>query len=376
MAKRRGKGEGSIFQRTDGTWCSRIEVGRDAGGKRIRKDVYGKTKKEVQDKLTQLQSQKLTGTLVPNDSTNYGDFLEWWLNDAASLTVRPKTLAWYRQVVETHIKPRLAAVKLQKLTGPHIQTLIADMARDKKSARMRQIVFAVIHRSLVVALRQGMVPRNVADAVDRPTIPKHEIKPLDGDQVAAFLAAAEGDRMEALYVLALSTGMRQGEMFGLEWNDVDLKAGTLTVRRTLVEMNGEFTTSEPKTDRGRRLIELPAIAVDALWAQRALQMTEGLAASSMVFTDTDGKPLRRSNVTRRSFFPLLIKAGLPQIRFHDLRHSSATLLLGAGIHPKVVQERMGHSQISMTMDIYSHCLPSMGREAAGKLDGLLKKKLG
>lgn len=376
MATRRGKGEGSIFKRADGSWCSRIEIGRDANGKRLRRDIYGKTKKAVTDELTRLQSQKLAGSLVPNEQTTFGDFLDWWLNDVAGITVRAKTLAWYRQVVATHIKSKLGTVRLQKLTAAHVQSLIAEMARDGKSARMRQIVFAVLHRSLVVALRQGMVSRNVSEAIDRPTIPKHEIKPLDGDQSAAFLRAADGERLEALYVLALSTGMRQGEMFGLEWNDIDLKAGTLMVRRTLVEMDGKFSTNEPKTDKGRRLIELPQIAIDALWAHLSQQMTEGQAENPLVFTDRDGKPLRRSNVTQRSFRPILTKAGLPTVRFHDLRHSSATLLLAAGIHPKVVQERLGHSEVSMTLDIYSHTIPSMGREAAGKLDGILKKATG
>lgn len=369
---RRGKGEGSIFQRPNGTWACRLELGRDADGKRIRKDIYGKTKKAVQDELTRLQTQKLTGSLVPSDNTTMGEFLEWWLTDAAALTVRAKTLEWYRQVCETHIKPKLHAVKLQKLTPAHVQSLVAEMSRAGKSPRMRQIVFAILHRSLVVAVRQGLVSRNVADAVDRPTVPKHEIKPLNGEQAAAFLRAASGDRLEALYVLALSTGMRQGELFGLEWSDIDLKAGTLHVRRTLVEINGEFSTNEPKTDRGRRLIELPQIAVQALWSHKASMMAEGQAGNKLVFVDTDGKPLRRSNMTQRSFFPILKAAKLPQVRFHDLRHSSATLLLAAGIHPKVVQERLGHSQIGMTLDIYSHCLPSMQREAAGKLDAVLK----
>lgn len=371
---RRGKGEGSIFKRKDGTWSARIEVGRDANGKRIRKDVYGKTKKAVTDELTRLQSQKSGGTLIPDDQKNMTTFLDWWLDNAAVLTVRPKTLEWYRQVCATHIKPKLGTVKLQKLTPTHIQNLIAEMARNKKSPRMRQIVYALLHRALVVAVKQGMIARNVVEAVDRPTVPKHEITPMTAEQAGKFLAAAEEDRLFAMYALALGTGMRQGELFGLEWSDIDLKAGTLQVRRTLVDIKGVFTTNEPKTDSGRRLIELPEFCTAALWAHKAQSLTEGLAGNERVFTTPEGKPLTRSSVTHGSFRHILKRAGITGIRFHDLRHTTATLLLAAGTHPKVVQERLGHSQISMTLDIYSHCLPSMQKEAATKLDGLLKKR--
>lgn len=376
MAGRRGKGEGSIFQRGNGTWTCTIDVGRNADGKRLRRTVTGKTKRSVTEKLTELQTEKSNGTLVVNNQTTVGEFLDWWLDDVAAQTVRAKTLAWYRQVVATHIKPTLGTIRLQKLAKAHIQSRMAEMTRDNASPRMKRIVFAVIHCALVQAVKHDAVKINVAAALERPKVPKHEIKPMNGDQVAAFLLAAESDRLSAMYVVALSTGMRQGEMFGLEWNDIDLKAGTLMVRRTLVEMDGEFSTNEPKTDKGRRLIELPQMAVESLWEHKARQLAEGLASSQLVFTDTDGKPLRRSNVTRRSFHPILKAAGLQDVRFHDLRHSSATLLLSAGIHPKIVQERLGHSEIGMTLNTYSHVLPGMQREAATKLDGMLRKKLG
>ncbi len=376
MANRRGKGEGSIFKRADGTWCSRIEIGRDANGKRIRKDIYGKTKKAVSDELMRQQTLKAGGTLVADTQKNMTDYLNWWLDNAAALTVRPKTLEWYRQVCATHIKPKLGTVKLQKLAPVHVQTVIAEMARDKKSPRMRQIVYALLHRSLVVAVKQGMVTRNVVEAVDRPTVPKHEITPMSAEQAGKFLAEAESDRLFAMYALALGTGMRQGELFGLEWADIDLKAGTLQVRRTLVDIKGVFTTNEPKTDSGRRLIELPEFCVAALWNHKAQLLAEGLAANPRVFTTPEGKPLSRSSVTHASFRHILKRAGITGIRFHDLRHTTASLLLAAGTHPKVVQERLGHSNISMTMDIYSHCLPSMQKEAASKLDGLLKKPTG
>jgi integrase len=302
--------------------------------------------------------------------------LERWLADSVTLTVRASSLASYRQIARIHITPKIGAVKLAKLGTAHIQNLIAEMTRANKSPRLVQMAYAVLHRALFVAVRWGLVIRNVAEAVDRPTVPKHEITPLNAEQAKSFLEAAEADRLYALYVLALMTGCRQGELFGLEWADIDLKAGTLMVRRTLVELGGKITTNEPKTAKGRRLIELPQMAVEALWQHKTLLLTEGLASCPLVFCDSVGSHLRRQNVLRRSFQPILKRAGLKDVRFHDLRHSSATLLLSAGVHPKIVQERLGHSQIGITMDIYSHVLPSMQREASGKLDGLLRKAIG
>lgn len=376
MANRRGKGEGSISRRPDGLWVARINIGTDATGKRKRQAVYGHTKKEVADKLTKLAAQKLDGTLIDNGRLTVGDYLDRWLADSVTLTTRASTLASYKQIARLHITPKIGSVKLSKLSAAHVQNLIAEMTRANKSARLVQMTYAVLHRALFVAVRWGLVIRNVTEAVDRPTVPEHEITPLTAEQAKLFLEAAETDRLYALYVLALTTGCRQGELLGLEWADLDLKAGTLMVRRTLVELGGNLTTNEPKTAKGKRLIELPEMAVEALWQHKARMLTEGLSACPLVFCDTEGNYLRRQNLRRRSFRPILIQSKLKGVRFHDLRHSSATLLLGAGVHPKIVQERLGHSQIGITMNIYSHVLPSMQREASGKLDGLLRKSIG
>lgn len=168
-----------------------------------------------------------------------------------------------------------------------------------------------------------------------------------------------------------AAGLRQGELFGLEWADVDLEGKALSVRRTLVELAGKFTTGEPKSAKGRRLVQLPEFAVAALWRHKARMLAEGLAGDQRVFSDEDGQPLRRDRIRSHSLHPLLKRAGLPMIRFHDLRHTAATLLLSEGVHPKIVQERLGHSTIGLTLDTYSHVLPNMQHEAAGKLDRLL-----
>jgi integrase len=187
----------------------------------------------------------------------------------------------------------------------------------------------------------------------------------------ALLTAARGDRFYALYVLALTTGMRQGELLALQWRDVDLDAATIAVQRSLSEVNGELHHNEPKTASGRRSITLPTMAVQALRSHRAAMLAEGhSAADRPVFCDTIGGWMRKQNLVRRSFRPLLIAANLPTIRFHDLRHTAATMLLEAKEHAKVVQERLGHSTISITLDTYSHVSPSMQRGAADKLDAI------
>jgi integrase len=207
--------------------------------------------------------------------------------------------------------------------------------------------------------------------VDPPRVPKSEITPLDQQQVGKLLAAAKDDRLEAVYVVAIGSGLRLGELFGLQWTNVDLKAGRIAVRHTLTEVGGKLSLTEPKTAKGRRLVTLPRTAVDALIDHRKRMVAAGFAGVRFVFFNSAGGPLRRSHFHRNEFKPLLKRAELPNIRFHDLRHTSATLLLAQGVHPKVVQERLGHAQISLTLDTYSHVLPSIEAEAASRLDSLL-----
>jgi len=271
-------------------------------------------------------------------------------------------------VIKNHIKPQIGGVSLGSLTPVHVQSMMAAMQRKGKSAETIRLTFAVLRRALRQATIWRLIPYNVCASVERPRVAKNEIQVLDGEQVMRFLACARGERLEAIFVLAIGTGMRLGELFGLQWNDIDLPTATIMVRRTLTEVNGELQLSEPKTAKGRRRIDLPKIAEEALWKHKSSMLVEGHAGVEWVFCNHGGGHLRRSHFHQKYFKPLLKKAGLPAIRFHDLRHTSATLLLSAGVHPKVVQERLGHSQISVTLDVYSHVLPTMQLEAAAKLD--------
>ena len=366
--RRRGNGEGSIFQRKDGRWTAELAAGYDQSGKRRRKSVYGDTKGDVQVKLLDLQQRNKTGALTEATKITVAQFLDRWLNDIARLTVRDSTHRRYADLVRLHINSRIGGVRLLRLTACDVQGIFAAMEEKGLSPRTRQFVFDVVNMALDQAVKLGLIIHNACDQLTRPKVPKCEMQTLDAAQAAAFLRAAETDRLWAMYVLAVTVGMRQGELFALQWSSVNLDASRLSVRHTLVS----GTLGPPKTAKSRRQIELPAMAVDALWRHKAAMLAEGLASSLFVFCNTKGGPLRSQNVLRRSFFPILEAAELPRIRFHDLRHTAATLMLSQGINAKVVSETLGHATVGFTLDSYTHVLPSMGRDAANRMDRLFR----
>ena len=372
--KRRGHGEGSIYQRADGRWCATISVGYSESGKRRRRTVFGTTKPDVQEKLRLVATEISHSPDIEPQRIKVGEYLDRWLRDAAKPKVRESTHYNYNRVIKTHIKPQLGGVLLAKLTPIQIHAMYATLQREGKSPETIRLTHAVLHRALKQAVRWRLVPYNVSSDVERPKVVKSDITPLNSEQAAAFLEAARGDRLEAVFVLAVTTGMRLGELFALQWPDVDFGTKSLTVRHSLQELNGKLSLTEPKTAKGRRRIDLPDMAVEALLRHQKKMAAEGFEDVTWVFCNNSGGALRRSHFHYSDFKPILIVAKLPDIRFHDLRHTSATLLLSLGIIPKVVQERLGHSQISVTLDTYSHVLPTMQREAAGKLNQLLRPK--
>ena len=298
-------------------------------------------------------------------------FLARWLDDVVRVQRKPLTYASYKNIVENHINKRIGGQSLDRISAAKLQAFYSDMERAGTSPRMRQYVHAVLHRAFRQAVKWGILAANVCDRVERPTVPEGEMRVFTPEQAKAFMQAAESDRLHALYVLAITTGLRQGELYGLKWEDIDLEGGYLSVRRNLVALGKDFMEGEPKTKKGRRRVDLPAIAVEALCDHRKRMLTEGNSGSTYVFCDTNGGPLRRQNVLRRSFRPILKAAELPEIRFHDLRHTAATWLFSLGIHAKVVQERLGHSKIGITLDTYSHVLPGMQRQATDALDAAI-----
>jgi integrase len=373
--KRRGHGEGSLYQRANGAWCATISVGYNSAGKRKRRTLFGESKQDVQDKLRKVANDVAHQRDIEPQRIKLGEYLDRWLKDAAKPRVRETTFANYERVVKNHIKPHLGGVPLAKLTAFQIHGMYSSLNQAGKSAETIRLTHAVLHRALKQAVRWRLIPFNMAADVDRPRVDKAGISPFTAEQVNTLLRAARGDRLEALYVLAVTTGMRLGELLGLQWPDIDLKGRGVMVQHSLQELNGKLTLAEPKTARGRRRIDLPQMAIKALNRHRKSMLKEGLAGVSWVFPNLAGGPWRRTHLHSQQYKPLLKRAKLPAIRFHDLRHTSATLLLSQGVHPKVVQERLGHSQISVTLDTYSHVLPTMQLEAAGKFDQMLLRSV-
>lgn len=364
--KRRGNGEGSIFQRADGRWVATINVGYNANGKRVRRTVYGWTKGEAQDKLTALHGQKHKGELRKASHETLAAYLERWLEDSVKIQRKPATHACYRFMVKKHINPRIGGVALTKLTPLNVERLYADMVRDGRSPRLVQLAHMVLHRALKLAVNPyKIIPFNPCQGL-RPSAPRPEIDPLTPQQALALLESTAGDRMHALYVLAVLGGLRQGELFGLKWDDIDFEAGTVTVRRTLIKLVGSFTTSDPKTAKGRRTIKLPGVAINALRDHQRIVMAEGLAGQEWVFLSRKGNHLRANGI-RGMLRKSLKAAGLPMVRFHALRHTCATLMMGDGVPARVVQEILGHADVSITLGTYSHVTQTMQDEACDKM---------
>jgi integrase len=366
---KRANGEGSVYQRTDGRWCASVTTERG------RQHFLGRTRAEVARKLTGALDARDKGTLVTGPRQTVSQFFTQWLA-AVRPSLRPRTFVGYEQLVRLHVIPQIGALSLARVSPQHLQRLYASRLDAGLSSTTVNHVHALIHKALSNAVRWGLVHRNIADLVDPPRNRHFEIATLSPEQARAFLDAAAGHRLEALYVLAVTTGMRQGELLGLRWRDVDVDAGTLQIRGSMQATPDGLRIMEPKTTGSRRRVALSKQPIDALRRHRVAQATERLRIgaawedSDLVFCSAAGRPITAS-ILRRSFEPLLKRAGLPRMRFHDLRHTSATLLLGRGVHPKVVSEMLGHTRISTTLDLYSHVSMTMQQQAADAFDAIL-----
>ena len=374
---RRGQGEGSITQLADGRWQARVDLGW-VDGKRKRKAIYAKTRVEVSKKLNKSLTDHQNGLPLPDERLTVDAYLTRWLSDVAKPTVRTSTYEGYERKVRLHVTPELGRVALAKLGPRELSKLYGTLLAKGLAPATVQYVHAILHRALDQAMRWNLIARNPVELVDAPRPERHEVTALSAEQVSKLLATAAGDRHEALYVVAVTGGLRLGEILGLRWADLDWATGALQVRRSLgrTKQNG-LAFTEPKTQKGRRSVALPTIALDALRRHTGRQLEDKMKVRNLwdegdlIFPNEIGRPIERQNLVRRSFKLMLTKAELPPIRFHDLRHTTATLLLQLGEHPKVVQERLGHATIAVTMDIYSHVMPDLQQAAATKLDRLL-----
>jgi integrase len=374
VSRKRGNGEGSITKRKDGRWMARYTVQTAKGPKR--KHIYGRTRQEVADKLSKAVSDRVGGLVFDGDHETLEAYLRRWIDEVLCGTVKQSTFENYTYIARLHIIPELGRVRLKALKSRDVRRLYREKLEAGLSPRTVQIIHTVLRKALQQAVRDDVLPRNVCDAVTAPRQTKKEMQPLTPEQAKRLLENVHEDRLRALYILAVTAGLREGELLGLRWEDVDLERKLLQIRRQLTRTRDGLSFTAPKRGKAR-VVRLTDLAIAALKAHREAQNEERAKAgslweeTSLVFTSTIGTPVDVGNLTYRSFRPLLKRTDLPRIRFHDLRHTCATLLLSKGTHPKIVQEMLGHANISMTMDTYSHVLPDMQEKAVSAMDDAL-----
>jgi integrase len=374
LAKRRGNNEGSIYLRRDGRWAAALSL---PGRRRL--TFYGQTREEVRRKLAAAVRANDLKELPDARGLTLGDFLDQWLEEVAKPSVRPWTFEGYEVHVRRHVKPLLGHIPLDKVEPLHIQTLMNRKLREGLSPKSIRYLRGTLRTALNQAQRWGLVARNSAALVDGPRVERYEIRPFTPQDARTFLMNVKGHRLEALYSVALTLGLRQGEALGLRWQDVDLHLGYLRVEKQLQRIEGKFQLVEPKTAKSRRTIVMPPSITAALRTHRELQAAELRRQGGernpldLIFTREDGGPLD-GTVVSHQFHRLLDQAHLEQRRFHDLRHSCATLLLAQGVPARVVMEILGHSQIALTMNTYAHVIPELRRNAAERMEALIQER--
>lgn len=372
MALRRGKKEGTIYKRKNGMWRAQLSI----EGKRFSHTAISQS--ECREWLREMHKKVSAGFNFKSSKLTYNDFLNTWLSTLSG-QLRRSTLVQYEQIIRTYVRPTIGRLKLIDLKPDRIQALYDSLLAKGKSRRTVQIVHAVVHRSLGQAVRLGILHLNPDDATSPPRPQEKEMQVFDQNQVQRFLVAAKskGHKVFALYFFLLATGVRQGEMLGLRWEDLDFAKQTVKISRQVRKIpGGGFEFIVPKTRNGFRTIKLGNETVEALKLHYSLQVDEKNNAKrlwrehGLVFPSEVGTPLNSNNVVR-AFRSLLIEAGLPQIRFHDLRHTAASLMLNNGVDVLVVSRRLGHAKASITLDVYGHLLSDTQERAAEMIEGLI-----
>ena len=381
---RNAQGGGTIRQRPDGRWEARYTVGRDPGtGKQIQRSVYGSTQKEVRQKLAQITAAIDTGTYKEPCKMTVGEWLDIWQRDYLG-GVKPRTVDSYRTTVEVHLKPAFGTVKLEALNPHTIQSLYNALSRERDgkpglSPKSVRNVHGVLHKALQQAVTIGYIKVNPSGACTLPRAERKEIHPLDEEQISAFLRVVEGHRYELLYLVALFTGMREGELLGLTWACVDFDKGVITISKQLQKErrgNGAYHLVSPKNGKVRRITPAPSV-MDALRSQRRRQLEWRMKAGPMwedtglVFTNELGHNLSAQTVYLH-FKKLAERAGFPDARFHDLRHSYAVAALQSGDDIKTVQENLGHHTAAFTLDVYGHVTEQMKQASAQRMELFIK----
>jgi len=379
--------KGHVYQRAKGSWTIVYDLPADmASGKRRQKSQTVKgTKRDAERTLREVLLSLEQGAYVKPNKISLGEWLRRWLKDYVSMNTTDRTQESYTSIVERHLIPSLGKVILTDLQAVHIQSYYADKlskgrADGKGGLSARSIVYhhRILSNSLDYAVKMGVVVRNMVKLVQPPRVAKVTMNTLSPEEVTRFLDAARETDYYVYFATLLYTGLRRGELLALRWRNLDFESATLTVVETAYKLgNGSYVIKEPKTPQSRRTVTLPHSLVELFKVYRAdqellrIQLGVSLEADDFVFIRPDGSPINPNAVTL-AFKRITKKAMLRSVRIHDLRHTHATLMLKAGVHPKVVSERLGHANIGITLDIYSHVLPGMQEAAAEKFDGIFE----
>ena len=380
---RSASGSGSIRQRKDGRWEGRYTAGTNPGtGRQIQKSVYGDTQREVVDKLAAIKAGIDSGIFVEPSKLTVAMWLDIWMAEYLG-GVKIGTIDAYKSIIKINLKPGLGAVKLSSLSAHAIQTLYNTLQKgtdDKIGLSPKTIknIHGVLHKALQQAVELRYIRFNPADACKLPRIERKEIKPLDDEQIAAFLEAIQGHKWEAVYLVTLFAGMRQGEVLGLTWPCVDFESGSILIERQQIKNHstGKYELATPKNNKSRRITPAPFV-MKALWEQRRLQAEWRLKAgqawedAGLVFTNELGRNLSAQTVYL-NYKKIVAEIGIPKSRFHDLRHSYAVAALQSGDDVKTVQENLGHHTASFTLDTYGHVTEKMKQESAARMEQFFK----
>lgn len=375
VKKRRGNGEGCIFQLRDGTWRGVLNVGF-VDAKRKRKSFRGKTHREVTEKMTRAKGALLAGLPPTNEKATMSWLLRRWLDDRKPM-VRLTTFQGYEEIVRLYLDPALGRMLVARMRSDDVKAFMkARLAGGSTATRVRYMR-VVLRAALRFAMKNELAVRNVVQATEPPKVDRKEVEPLNIDEARVLLRAVRGDAIEGIVAIALAMGLRRGEILGLRWEDIDLESGALHVRQQLQRpKGGGWVLVPPKSERSRRRLRIPDAVRRLLVEHRRRQAEDRLAAGpewaehGFVFTSSNGAPLHGSNVLR-DFKKLLATAKLPKKRLHDARHSCASFLLAEGVSLRVVQDILGHSDIRLTANTYSHVLPQLHDDAAEKMNRLL-----
>lgn len=354
-------------QRADGRWVLAVQVTHGSRAFRSRRYLYGSSPEEVLASRAKLLRDLDAGTRPADLRLTVGTYLVRWLD---TLQVRPRTVESYERAVRTHIGPAIGGIPLASLTALDVDEMVGSLLRRGVGRRSVDYAVTVLRVALGRAVKQGRLMSNVALGATRPRVTPREARPLSASEVGRLLEVVRGDRLEAFWITAIALGLRRGELTGLMWSDIDLQAGTVTVARTLHYVPGQaFELREPKTRRSRRVLRLPEAVAIALQEHRRRQLEERLLAGALwkvqelVFTTAQGGPLAGSTLVH-ALHRHCAAAGLPAVRIHDLRHTTATLMLAAGVPLRYIQDQLGHTTFSTTADIYTHVAPAPAEPAA------------